>query len=67
MINTFDFIILSETWKSVSNLQGFKIAGTSTLKNIKCGRSLGGLALIFKSKFYDWISVEKESPNFFMV
>ena len=37
---------------------------TSTLKNRKCGRSSGGLALIFKSNFNDWISVEKESPNF---
>ena len=35
MINSFDFIIFSETWKSVSiDLQGFKIAGTSTLKNM---------------------------------
>ena len=40
---------------------------TSTLKNRKCGRSTGGVALILKSKFYDWISVEEESPNFFKV
>ena len=65
MINNFDFIILSETWKSVSiDLEGFNIVSTSTLKNRKCGRSSGGLALIFKSNFNDWISVEKESPNF---
>ena len=65
MINNFDF---SETLKSVSILlEGFKIVNTSTLKNRKCGLSTGGLAVIFKSKFYDWISVEKESPIFFMV
>ena len=65
MINNFDFIILSETWKSVSiDLEGFNIVSTSALKNRKCGRSSGGLALIFKSNFNDWISVEKESPNF---
>ena len=27
-------------------------------------RSSGGLALIFKSNYDDWILVEKESPNF---
>ena len=65
MINSFDF---SKTLKSVSILlEGFKIVSTSTLKNRKCGRSRGGLAVIFKSKFYDWISVDLESPNFFMV
>ena len=65
MINSFDF---SKTLKSVSILlEGFKIVSTSTLKNRKCGRSTGGLAVIFKSKFYDWISVEKESPYFFVV
>ena len=65
MISNFDFITLSETWKSVSiDLEGFNIMGTSTLKNRKRGRSSVGLALIFKSNFNDWISVEKESPNF---
>ena len=65
MINNFDF---SETLKSVSILlEGFKIVNTGTLRNRKCGRSTGGLAVIFKSKFYDWISVEEESPNFLMV
>lgn len=44
---------------------GFKIVSTNTLKNRKCGRSTGGLAVIFKSKFHDWISVEKESQYFF--
>ena len=43
-----------KTLKSVSILlEGFKIVSTSTLKNRKCGRSTGGLAVIFKSKFYD--------------
>ena len=65
MINSFDF---SKTLKSVSILlKGLKIVSTSTLKNRKCGCSTGGLAVIFKSKFYDWISVEKESPTFFVV
>ena len=65
MINSFDFIILSETRKRVSvDVEGFKIVTTSTLKTRKGGRNSGGLALLYKSKFNDWISVEKESANF---
>ena len=65
MINSFDFIILSETWKRVSvDVEGFKIVTTSTLKTRKGGRNSGGLALLYKSQFNDWISVEKESSNF---
>ena len=69
MINSFDFIILSETWKRVSvDVEGFKIMTTSTLKTRKGGRNSGwGLTLLYKLKFNDWISVEKESSNFFMV
>ena len=65
MINNFDFIILSETWKK-SNIQieGFKTVVTNTMKTGKHGRNSGGLALIYKSKFDDWISVQKSSPNF---
>ena len=65
MINNFDFIILSETWKK-SNIQieGFKTVVTNTMKTGKHGRNSGGLALIYKSKFDDWISIQKSSPNF---
>ena len=65
MINSFDFIILSETWKRVSvDVEGFKIVTTSTSENQKRWSQLGGLALLYKSKFNDSISVEKESSNF---
>ena len=67
MINSFDFKILSETWKRVSvDVEGFKIVITSTLKTRKSGRNSegGGVALLYKSKFNDWISVEKESSHF---
>ena len=65
MINDFDFIILSETWKSANvEVEGFKIVTSSTSKTGKCGRNSGGLALLHKLKFKDWISIEKESPNF---
>ena len=65
MINSFDFVILSETWKKVTvEVNGYKIVTTDTLKTGKCGRNSGGLALLYKLKFDDWISVQKESPNF---
>ena len=67
MINSFDFVILSETWKKVTvEVEGCKVLTTATLKTgkLKWGRNSGGLALFYKLKFDDWISVQKESPNF---
>lgn len=65
MINNFDFIILSETWKKSSvQIEGFKSVVTNTTKTGNHGRNSGGLALIYKSKFDDWISIQKSSPNF---
>jgi len=64
MINNFNFIILSETWKR-SNIQieGFETFVTNIMKTGKCVGS-GGLALIYKLEFDDWISIPKSSPNF---
>ena len=63
MINFFDFVILSETWKKVTVQEnGYKIVTTDTLKTEKCGRNSGGLTLLYKLKFDDWILVQKESP-----
>ena len=57
-------MILSETW-SESNIEvaGYRsvVTGTSTAKS---GRNSGGLPLLYKNEFHDWISVEKASPNF---
>ena len=65
MINSFDYVILSETWKKVTvEVNGYKIVTTDTLKTGKCGCNSGGLALLYKLKYDDWISVQKESPNF---
>ena len=65
MINNFDFTILSETWKkSIVQIEGFKIVVTNTLKTGKPCRNSGGLALNYKSKFDDWVSIQKSSPNF---
>ena len=51
------------------NLISFEVAGyrsvaTGTSKTAKSGRNSGGLALLYKNEFHDWISVEKVSPNF---
>ena len=52
MINNFDFIILSETWKR-SNIQieGFETFVTNIMKTGKYIGNYGGLALIYKLKF----------------
>ena len=65
MINNFDFIILSETRKK-SNIQieGFKTVVTNTTKTGNHGRNSGESALIYESKFDEWISIQKSSPNF---
>ena len=65
MINSFDFIILSETRKK-SNIpiEGFKTVVTNTTKTGNHGHNSGELALIYESKFDEWISVQKSSPNF---
>ena len=59
-------VILSVTWRE-SNIEvaGYRsvVTGT-TLKTAKSGRNSGGLALLYKNEFHDWISVEKASPNF---
>lgn len=65
MINNFNFINLSETWKR-SNIQieGFEAFVTNTMKTGKYFGNYGGLALIYKLKFDDWILIPKSSPNF---
>ena len=65
VINGYDFVILSETWSEPNiEVAGYRSVVTGTSKTAKSGRNSGGLALLYKNKFHDWISVEKASPNF---
>ena len=64
MIKNFDFIILSKTWKKGNiDVEGFMVVTTNAIKTGKWGRHSGGLALLYNSKFRDWISVEVQSTN----
>ena len=58
MIKNFDFIIPSETRKKGNiDVEGFKVVTTNAAKKKteKCGRYSGELALLYNSKFHDWI------------
>ena len=65
MINDFDFLIFCETWNETNiEVTGYRSVVTGTSKTTKSGRNSGGLALLYKNEFHDWITVEKASPNF---
>ena len=65
MINGYGFAILSETWSEPNiEVAGYRSVVTDSSKTAKSGRNSGGLALLYKSEFRDWILVEKASPNF---
>lgn len=67
-INNFDFIILSETWKEIDiEVSGYKSIVQAPSKVGKSERNSGGLDLLYKNELHDCISVEKGSPDFFMI
>ena len=50
--------------KSNIQIEGFETFVTNIMKTGKYVGNSGGLALIYKLKFKDWISIPKSSPNF---
>ena len=65
MTNVYDFLILCETWSEPTvEVASYPSVVTGTSKKAKSGRNSGGLALLYKTEFHHWISVEKASPNF---
>ena len=65
MVNGFDYIIITETWKCTDvEVAGYRcIIQDGTVSKIG-GRNSGGIILLYKNILQDWISITKTSPNF---
>jgi len=65
MINGSDFIILTETWKCPNvDETGCRPIIQDGVVSKNGGRNSGGIVLLYKNVFYDWISIVKTSVNF---
>ena len=65
IINGSDFIILTETWKcSNVDVTGYRSIIQDGVMSKNGGRNSGGIILLYKNVFHDWISFVKTSPNF---
>ena len=65
IINGSDFIILTETWKcSNVDVTGYRSINQDGVMSKNGGRNSGGIILLYKNVFHDWISIVKTSPNF---
>ena len=66
IINGSDFIIRTETWKSSNvDITGYRSIIQDGVMSKNGGRNSGGIILLYKNVFHDWISIVKTSPNFF--
>ena len=66
IINGFDFVILTETWKCTDfEVTGYRSVSQDAIKSKTSGRNSGGIILLYKNVLHDWISIVKSSPNFF--
>ena len=59
VISNFDFVILRETWtrSKVVEVRGFRSVTQDATQSRKGGRDSGGIVLLYKNTFYDWISI----------
>ena len=65
MINGSDFIFLTETWKCTDvEVPGYRSIINDAIVSKSRGRNSGGIVLLYKNIFHDWISIVKTSPNF---
>ena len=65
IINGSDFIILTETWKcSNVDVTRYRSKIQDGVMSKNGGRNSGGIILLYKNVFHDWISIVKTSPNF---
>ena len=65
IINGSEFIIVTETWKcSNVDVTGYRSIIQNGVTSKNGGRNSGGIILLYKNVFHDWISIVKTSPNF---
>ena len=66
VINNFDFVILCETWtrSNVVEVRRFRSVTQDATQSRKGGRDSGGIVLLYKNTFHEWISIVKKSCNF---
>ena len=65
IIKGSEFIILTETWKcSNVDVTGYRSMIQNGVTSKNGGRNSGGIILLYKNVFHDWISIVNTSPNF---
>jgi len=65
IINGSEFIILTETWNcSNVDVTDYRSIIQNGVTSKNGGRNSGGIILLHKNVFHDWISILKTSPNF---
>ena len=59
-------MILCETWtrSNVVEVRGFRSVTQDATQSRKGGRDSGGIVLLYKDTFHDWISIVKKTCNF---
>ena len=59
-------MIIWETWRrsNVVELRGFRSVTQDATQSRKGGRDSGGIVLLYKNTFHDWISFVKKTRNF---
>jgi hypothetical protein len=66
-IKNIDFLLLTETWSNKDfSIPGFKtfVSDTATRNKNRACRLSGGIALLIKNKFENYVSIVKKSKNF---
>ena len=65
MVNGFNFIIITETWKcTYVEVAGYRCIIQDGTVSKSGGRNSGGIILLYKNILHDWTSITKTSPNF---
>ena len=66
MVNGFDFIIVTETWKCTDvEVAGYRCIIQDGTVSKSGGRNSGGIILLYKNILHDWIQLPKRLQIFF--